>query len=209
MMGRAAVHLKAAGAPLAGRPAVWAAIRELRTFTISDLAERADVSPATAKSYVYDLTAASYLVIEEEIPASGRHRRRFRYRLERDTGVEPPRVRRDGSEATGGRVQENLWRTARVLKEFTILELAASASTEECQISEGTAGNYVAYLHRAGYLLAAERRSCGRAVRYRFVQSRYTGPLPPVVQRIRQVWDANTGQVIWSSRPTDEDAVDE
>jgi predicted ArsR family transcriptional regulator len=208
MMARQAVHLKAAGA-LTGRPAIWAAIRDLRIFTVADLAERTGVPAPTCKGYVQDLTAAQYLAVEEELPASGRSRRRFRYRLERDTGVEAPRVRRDGSEATGGRAQENLWRTARILGEFTVRELAANASTDETPISDSTAENYAVYLHRAGYLVAAERRANGSAVRYRFIPNRYTGPKPPIVQRIRQVWDANTGHVVWSSRPTEEDAVDE
>ena len=87
----------------------------------------------------------------------------------------------------------------RVIGPFSILDLALNASTEEQPVKFSDARDYVANLHKAGYLVMLEGQIGGRAI-YRLVPSRYSGPKPPMVQRIKQVWDPNLGKVVWSAR---------
>jgi hypothetical protein len=35
--------------------------------------------------------------------------------------------------------------------------------------------------------------------RYRFLAARYSGPKPPMIQRIKAVYDPNRSEVVWSS----------
>ncbi|WP_423828505.1 hypothetical protein, partial [Staphylococcus aureus] len=79
--------------------------------------------------------------------------------------------------------------------------LAVQASTEEHAVRHREAQYYIGYLYRAGYLHRTVAGGPGRPARYRLIPSRYTGPLPPQIQRIRQVWDANKQEVVW--RPED------
>lgn len=209
-MGGRAVHLKAAGSKPTGRAAIWEAIRDLRgrEFTAREVADNSDVPFRTVQDYMHDLTAAGHLERRGRGPQAGSSQTGIRYALVRDVGVEAPRVRRDGSPATAGAVHEALWRTMRILKEFGVRDLATTASTDDTPVADGTAEKYATLLHKAGYLVAAERGPKGGiAVRWRLIDSRYTGPKPPVIQKIKQVFDPNTGAVVWSSRP--EESSDE
>ncbi|MEW6490806.1 MAG: hypothetical protein AB1578_23205, partial [Thermodesulfobacteriota bacterium] len=65
------------------------------------------------------------------------------------------------------------------------------ASIEEHVVGEADAEHYCRYLAKAGYLARVGHR------RYRHLPRRRTGPLPPQIQRVRQVFDPNTGEVVW------------
>lgn len=187
--GRKPVDVLARSKKPQGRPAVWAAIRQAGTFTVLDLSHETDVPRKTALDYVKALVAGGYV---EELGPAGHT---MAYRLVNDVGREAPRVRRDGSLVSMGRAQENLWRTMRMVGSFTATELAVQASTEETPVSVVAAADYCRYLALAGYLMVA---GAGDARCWTFIPARYTGPLPPQIQRIKQVFDQNTRTVAWS-----------
>lgn len=197
-MARKPVHLIAAAPRPEGREVVWAEIRRLRTFTVADLEHATRITEATIRTYLLGLTRAGYLRRTDD-PVERTRYEPARWELVRDVGVEAPRVRKDGTEVTQGRAREQMWRTMRILREFTHRDLAIQASTETCQVAEADAKDYVKYLCRAKYLVCISTGGPGTLARYRFVPSRYTGPRPPMIQRIKQVFDPNLGRVMWSA----------
>jgi hypothetical protein len=166
------------------RAAVWDAIRAQRTFTVRDVWAETSITKDTVRDYLKGLEAAGYI---ERLDTS--HGRTATWQLIADPGPEPPRVRADGSEITQGKGRLQLWRAMRVLGRFDVKELAINASTEDHQVALGEARTYCQFLERAGYLKR-------RGQIYHLVD--YTGPRPPQIQRIKQVWDANTHTIRFS-----------
>lgn len=183
------------------REAVWAAIRELGRFTIRDIEERTLLNISSIRTYVLGLLRAGYLERKEEPVEPGCSR--YVYSLVRDCGIEAPRVRKDGTEVTLGHGREQMWRTMRILGEFSALDLAVHASTEKHPVNQRDARDYIYHLHKAGYVVCIRpgkpgfRKGTGSKARYRFIPAMYTGPKAPVIQRVKQVYDPNTGEVVW------------
>lgn len=177
---------------LRGQARYWEVMRELSvrgSWTIRDVHGRCNGDRREVGDYVRRLVKAGYVQAVGEAPGSGTPA--VLYTLSKG-GQEPPRVREDGTECPPTR-RENMWRAMRMIKAFTLADLVAAASTEEVMISAEDAKDYVRYLTRAKYL----RRIPGRLVVWRIIND--TGPLPPQVQRVRQVWDPNLRQIMWSS----------
>lgn len=174
------------------REELWKIMRELGRFTAPELAKHTLYHVTTVKEYLTGLTAAGYLTLDPD----AKHPT-YIFDPER-CPHDPPRVRKDGTTVTQGQGRKNLWRTAKIMGEFSVLQLVEHAKTEAVPISDNEAADYVNYLHKAGYLtivLAASTKG-GRA-RYRFNMARYTGPKPPQVQRVKRVYDPNTRKVVW------------
>lgn len=203
-MARKPAHLTA-GEHLTARDALWAEIRRRKSFTVNDLGAATSVPLGTIRPYVLGLERAGYLAREKERDQKPRAGITYvanqilplRYRLVRDTGVEAPRVRKNGEQVTQGRARDAMWRTMRILREFTWAELAHIASTEETAVHREDARSYCQLLKLAGYLITAAPGGPGKPERYRFVTSRNTGPRAPMLQRVRQVFDPNLKRVVW------------
>lgn len=181
------------------RQAIWDAIRELGTFTVSDLYCQCRLSKDSIRDYLNSLHKADYI----KRIAGGGPRTLSTWQLVRDTGIEAPRVRKDGTPVTQGQGREQLWRTMRILGEFSARDLAVNASTETCQIAETEAKSYCSFLEKAGYLAIGRKGhgtgNGGILTRYRFIANRYSGPKPPMVQRIKAVYDPNLCKIVWDS----------
>lgn len=191
---RLPAHLEYVGGK-SPRQRIWEAIRAYRAgqdepFTwqrlVGDLP--GTIHKDTTRTYVKSLAAAGYLAQEGPY-----------YRLIKDNGVEAPRVRKDGSAVTQGRAQENLWRTLRTLNyPISYERLAFLANTEEHPVSPVAARDYLGNLHKAGYL---DRLNGGQ---YFLRKGMNTGPRPPMIQRLRQIYDPNLGRVVWSEGGDDD-----
>lgn len=187
-----------------GRDAVWAYIRKCRNgFATNDVAAEVRLEISTIRDYLTGLTAAGYL--EATVGSS-----RFApttYRLIRDTGLEAPRVRKDGSEVTMGRGREQMWRALGIMAQkgtrFNFRDLCLYSSTAESPVAEDDAKHFIRYLAAAGYLHQVEEGKPGAPARFRMVQSKWTGPRPPQIQRVRQLYDPNLKQVVWSEDSPD------
>jgi hypothetical protein len=167
------------------REAIWTAIRARRSFTVKDVHLDTTLEETSVRDYIRGLTNAGYLEEDKgQSPAV--------FSLIKDVGIDAPRVRKDGSAVTQGQGQINLWRTMRILRVFTARDLAVAASTPQCPIKLSTAEDYISHLCRAGYL-----RRDGRGG-FAFLAHMFTGPKPPMIQRVKRVWDANLKQVMWS-----------
>lgn len=184
-------------ARLKTRSALWEAIRMLKSFTASQLRKETRCSDSQVREYLTGLTAAGILKREQvAIGATTGHN----YTLAKDTGIEPPRVRRDGTPVTQGLGREQMWRTMKSFGVFTALDLSVQASTEEALVSLATAKEYCHFLALAGYLVVVRqgkgKGKGGVLSAYRLIRN--TGPLPPMIQRVKSVYDPNTGTVEWS-----------
>lgn len=181
-----------------GNQAYWDIMRELREFTISDIANRcsAAVARATIGGYIRSLTRGGYLdAIDTKDTA-------MLYRLVIDQ-PNAPRVRRDGSAAgEPGLGQDRMWRSMKMLHDFDAPELAAASSLDDVTVKLESAKDYIANLYRAGYLAVVSdakpghRPGTGIQARYRLRPDRKTGPLAPQVQRTQWVWDPNLKRVM-------------
>lgn len=182
------------------RQVIWETLRALHAdgqpITSRDVwVSMVETMPRTrVDDYIRSLAAGGYLKCENP----DRHRGvSAEYTLERDVGVEAPRVRRDGTHpGTPGR--EQLWRTLRIIGDCTAAELADAASTSETPIAVATSSEYLHFLAKGGYLQITRPSGPGIAERYRLIASRWTGPLAPMIQRTKQLFDPNTGEVVYS-----------
>jgi hypothetical protein len=190
-MSRLPVDLERTG-PRHDRQAIWQALRKLKLATATELRGELPGTIALDRIHAYlkGLVAAGYVVIRSHAPGPAGVQRPV-YWLERDVGVEAPRVRPDGTPVTQGRKQEALWAVLRVLREpLSPVALAAHASTEDLPVSAAHALDYLRTLAQAGYVAYVDGK-------YRLLPTRNSGPRPPQIQRIDQVYDPNLDRVVW------------
>lgn len=204
-MARRPAHLELAGGR-GPRQRIWEFIRKQRNdFTGYDIEKATRIDPATIRTYLQVLELGGFT---EQTSKRVAFTVRLRYRLLRDVGSEAPRLDRKGNliPPTGN---ESMWRTMRIMGEFTSVELAMRASTEKTTIAEATAKSYARALCTAGYLMVIEEGRPGRGARqtrWRLIPSKYTGPRPPMIQRTRCIYDPNLAKVVWQEEP-DHDAA--
>ena len=203
--GRKPAHLEYVGGK-SPRQQIWEKIRELKQFTMNGLVKNlpGTIHRDTTRAYVKALIAGEYLqpvVIAGFITAEKQC-----FQLTKDNGVEAPRLRKDGTEVTQGREQENLWRTLRTIKHpVQYRELAALASTKAHAVSPAFARDYLVNLYKAGYVTCNDTKPFKGSCKYVLIPAMNTGPRPPMIQRIKQVYDPNLGRVIWTDSHGDDD----
>jgi hypothetical protein len=128
--GRGPVHLRPDGA-VTNRDRVWAAMRQLKEFTALNLRKASQVDAYLVRDYIKCYLASGH------IEARGQQ-----YLLVNDAGIEAPKIRRDGSLISQGQGQEIMWRTMRLLKDFSVADLVAQGKSAGVEIKEDTAGAY-------------------------------------------------------------------
>lgn len=178
------------------RQRVWEAIRALGAgdaeFTAAEISRRAKVELGIVTDYLRGLTAAQ--IVDR---VSYRRGVASRYRLLRDTGIEAPRVRRDGTEVTQGRGVEAMWGAITVLDAFNAKTIADIAG-----VALETAKTYCLMLGRAGYLEPVQPGhgigKGGVLTMWRTVRSLVHGPRAPMITRLKAVYDPNVHRIVWS-----------
>lgn len=172
-----------------GQQAIWEAIRaHPESFTITELWGVIDMHRQSIKNYVHRLVKGGYVAQQDDFATS------YAYRLVRDAGQHAPRVTPDGKDVIQGSANQNMWRAMRSLSQFSPLDIQAHANTEAIQVSLKTAKGYCAALLKAGYLRVMRKAEMGqRQAVYKLIRN--TGPKAPQIQRVKQVFDPNLGQV--------------
>ncbi|CAA0111503.1 Uncharacterised protein [BD1-7 clade bacterium] len=204
--GKKPVHIQ--GTNLSGQDAIWAGIRTLREFDRKDLViwvsnnKYRGVNDDTVKAYLQRLSKGGYIRVIDTKNYRG-VAKAYRYILAQDCGIHAPRLKRDGTPSTLGRGRENLWRAMKLLGDFDWRELAMTASNDDVTVKPTEAKDYIKHLYRAGYLQCTQSsrsgsRANGSLAKYRLLPKKNTGPRPPQIQRIKQVYDPNLQQVVWS-----------
>lgn len=171
------------------REFLWEMILKKREFTISELQTECMLDKSTIYQYIRLLEKAGYVELKERGNKKGKENR---YSLIKPVS-EPPRVREDGSLVTQGIGRQNMWRTMRIRKVFTLDDLVALSSTEH-KVSPEEAETYMKFLEKAGYIKNTDGKSRPKAA-YRLIKD--TGPKAPMIQRIKRVWDPNLREVVW------------
>ena len=203
-MSRKRIDLQMTGKP-EGRQVIWTAIRKLsagaaRGITVMEVEDITRIEPATIRTYMKSLTNAGILKMLPGERTNPKHRRyeKQRWMLVKDMGVEAPRVRTNGELVTQGSARDQMWRAMKMIGDFTYRDLAVHASTEECRVSETDAKDYCKHLLKASYLRVTRKHQKGKdasPAAYRLIRN--TGPKAPMIQRIKQVFDPNLGEVVW------------
>ena len=173
---------------LTTREKLWASMRELKKFTVPELARAAKVDRHAyyMNDYLAGLVKAD--ILSKEQPA------RFSaavYTLLHDQGVDAPRVRKDGSLVPDS-AQERMWKAMKILRVFSVCDLIVHASLPDAAIATSAARSYCQWLARGKYL--APLSAPGDVQRYRFVRD--TGAKAPQILRVKQLYDCNLGKVV-------------
>lgn len=177
---------------LDSRQLVWTALRgaDNQWLPIKVLSDDLGVNRKTARDYLLCLEAGGF--VERGLDAD---QVCDRARLLRDGGFHAPRLRRDGTPVTQGAGVNNLWRSMRMLKSFNARDLALHSSTPTITVTENTAKSYCAMLFATGFLRVLQRANPGKGQLAVYRLIRNDGPKPPMIQRVKQVYDPNTQRV--------------
>ncbi|MDF2141220.1 hypothetical protein [Paenirhodobacter sp. CAU 1674] len=120
---------------------------------------------------------------------------------------------KSGPKAPSGRVREQpntlrerAWRSMRMRRRFTVLDLVADAATASDGNPTDNLQRYLRALRRAGFVVEFARRAEASAPTSngykRWMLSRDTGPRAPVVlSKVRAVHDFNTGEDVPCNLP--------
>ncbi len=173
------------------RKLIWKEIRSLKTFTSKDIELRTKVLSGTVYSYLKALVKAEILH-KETLPGKGGLRKN-RYTLLKDIGAKAPVVGRDGHLVEDTH-QSRVWRAVRILKNFTLKDIVATASQDNDPVSLAAVDQYLNYLKRAGYLTKKQNEKT-----FHLNPAMNKGIQAPQIQRIRQIYDPNIDTVVWNS----------
>jgi len=173
------------------RDRIWAQIRVQRKFSVNSLhAELIEMTRGSIHHYLRCLSAGGYVEkVKNTAPAN--------YVLIKDCGIDAPRLRADGSIVSQGRINENMWRTMKILKTFDWMDLSRVASTDEIQVKPVTAKRYVETLFHARYLICVRGSAPGERAVYRFRAQMNTGNRAPMIQSDRSLYDPNLGKIVY------------
>ena len=173
-----------------GQQAVWNEIRRLHVFTVTEVWGAVDMHRGSIINYIKRPEAGGYV---RKCPD---FEKTWRYQLTRNAGHHAPRLTRDGEPVTQGGANENMWRSMRMMGVFTPQDLAVHSTTETTNVAVATAKAYCTMLMKAGYLRVVRKaQPPTRQAAYRLVRD--TGPLHPQIQRVKQVYDQNLGEVTY------------
>lgn len=172
------------------RQRIWDLIRSKGTgiFKIADVTP-GDIHKGTSKTYLESLVRAEYLGCN----LIGNSKL---YYLINDAGVEAPRVTKQGDKVTQGQGNEALWGAMQALGSFNTRVLAEMAG-----VMESTVKSYCKILSCAGYLTVDKKGkgmgSGGIGTQYRLLTSKVNGPRPPMITRLKAVYDPNIHEIVW------------
>ncbi|EAU40191.1 hypothetical protein FP2506_11562 [Fulvimarina pelagi HTCC2506] len=159
------------------------------TWTITDVALFAGDRPNVVHNYVARLEKAGFVKrVGKAAPEAGRHGNDPHLFEVVRKSVEAPRISRDGT-LMPERQNQRIWRTMRMLKEFTIPELAGYASAAGDEIKVTSLRTYCAYLKRAGVIEDLGRTHHRGPKRLKLAKK--LGPRAPRILTANVVYDAN------------------
>lgn len=171
-----------------GPQAMWQALKKTpEHITATAVATATKLHRSTVGKYLKALTASGHLAYDEPpVGTAGS------WRLINDIGFHAPRVRADGSKVTQGEITKQIWQAMQGLKKFDYRELMQNSTID---IPEETAKDYCKRLLAAGYLRVLSKANPAEAKIARYLLIRSSGPQAPQIQRVRQVYDPNTGAI--------------
>ena len=175
-----------------------------RLFSRRDVELQTNAHADTIKDHIVRFERGGYIQQVDQKKQSGKGgRMQYLYRLLKPVRT-APRLTRDGTHVTQGQGNEHMWRSMKMLGTFDPKTLAIAASTDDCQVEQATAVRYIRHLFKAGYLqqisapLVTGPAKDRKQATYKLKPKMNTGPQPPKVKRIHQVYDPNIDKVVWA-----------
>ena len=175
------------------RSEIWRVIRGFKgkTFTRTDIQLALDWKPEQVEGlYLTFLVDCGFLSVLTVCSI-------YHYQLIKDAGIDSPRFTKKGALIVAPTVQENIWRTIRMLKQFTINGLTAHSSTSYRDMNRATVNVYVRFLKIAGYLRIISNKKNERT----FQLVRDSGPKAPQILKAQEVYDPNINQIVYREVP--------
>lgn len=167
---------------------IWEFIREQKRFTTRQIWPKSGASQQFVIQYLKRLELGGFVARSNDFDTS------HAWVLVNEDAPFAPRLKSDGAPVKQNSSFNNMWQAMRILKEFSSLDIALHATTTDVDVTPQTAQSYCSMLFRHGYLRVMQRaHPPGRMARY--FLSDNTGPLPPRIQRVQQVFDLNEGRV--------------
>ncbi|GAB7078347.1 hypothetical protein [Megalodesulfovibrio paquesii] len=167
--------------PLAGNDAVWTAMLELadagRDITVAAVGAKVLRGKGEIREYLRRLCLAGVCTAT---PGQGIGAMTT-YRLTQRP-AQAPHLDKEGKPFPETD-QQRMWRGLRMMKACTAVDLATAVS-----VKESVAYTYLKMLAHAGYVTRSGDQ-------YRLV--RQHGPLAPMIQKVKQVYDPNLQAVVW------------
>ncbi|SDW75155.1 hypothetical protein SAMN04488041_103142 [Sulfitobacter pontiacus] len=177
-----------------GRQPLWDEMVKFKgaPFTITDIFDQTYINRHTIRSYLKSLALAKYVERIEPEEGAIREDAAIKFRIIADpVPYHAPRLNRDGKPVSQGGGVENMWRTMRMIGQFTPRDIAAHATTDIVSVTDNTAKAYCTKLLKAGFLkVVSKAQPPAKQAVYRLIRN--TGPQPPMIQRTQQVFDPNT-----------------
>jgi len=180
------------------RQRIWEAMRRAeadgpQTYSTETLSRLSKVEMEPVREYLKALAAAGIVVRAHEAREGARVK--YYWALNRNAGVEAPRVRRDGSEVTQGRGTEALWAAMTALDTFT-----SSFAAEIANVKPSTAATYCGALGKAGYLdVIKPGKGTGKggiATVWAVAQAHRAKPRAPMITRLKAIYDPNIHKLV-------------
>ncbi len=180
-----------------GQEHYWKVMNDLdceEGFSLDEVYNQTNAPKPTIKEFFTRIIKAGFInVVRSE--HDGPIIKRNYYRIAKRSRF-APKVRKDGTICPPTK-RDVLWRTMRMNKRFTPKELVIWASLPETEIKLNDAKDYIKNLYKAGYLKTVGKTAGNVSPTYLLVKD--TGPLPPKIQRVKQVYDQNLKQVVCRS----------
>lgn len=182
---------------------IWAKIRELcgvsgicqahSVFTVFGLSKLTKIDEKYVERYVGHLSNL-HVVVPSNI--SGLSESNGYYQMQNDPGVEPPRFNYSGTVIKPGTQQESIWRTIRILNQFTEDDVVSSLPFSETP-SVGTLQKYLKNLLDAGYISNLTPAESVSRRTYRLNSAMNKGPMPPQFKTLLYCYDPNLNDITW------------
>ncbi len=180
---------------VSGYKAFWAAINcasQKGVFTVSDIYRETKTHRPPVRAYFRRLENAGYL---KRVGVGADRAVIFEQVRKTRTA---PRLREDGTHVIEAKASDQMWRAMQMMPAFTKHDLVTWASTDDKAIRLFAAADYIKHLKRAGYLQVMGASRPGTAAVYRLKAAMRTGPLAPVIKRIKVVYDRNLKKIMWA-----------
>ncbi len=171
-----------------GHEEMWASICRLSRsdcFTVDDLMADARVSHGTALAYLGRLVRNGLAVKR----ASGR-KGVFVYQASKCSNW-PPVFDGQGRLSNDHAMRAALWRSAKMIKVFSVRDLQVAATSDSLQINAGQAQRFIERLEGSGYLRREAAPNAAGEQMWRFLSHMNTGALPPRFCNANLVFDVN------------------
>lgn len=180
-------------------------LRDGSTLTVDDVLAQLDLTRQQVSSaamclsrrgYLHWLGAGRYQLNEQGIAAA----------IAGEVIKSGPRGTRNPVKGVRNTLRERAWRSMRLRRRFTALDLVADAATEADAHPEYNIYRYLRLLKSAGYVVELPNRTAGAAPNSRgckrWILAIDTGPRAPALRsRMASIHDFNTGEDVPCVRP--------